>query len=171
MNLQASIENALERWSPETSEPTCHVAVDDGRFEIVLVEVDSLACAFKSVTLYTHRLVGARLAQLRPLAESLGKRLSYLLEDVQLLEVDREVNRILMRSVPPLQDAEGASYYELLIGRGEMRLCRYQKTPGTARRVIPAKVTREVLQRIAADLVAVVANTSPPQEAGESHAQ
>jgi hypothetical protein len=63
---------------------------------------------------------------------------------------------VQMRSSPPNQGDQGTFYYELVVRRGAIDLCRYQKTPGDVRQTVPATVTREVLQRLAEDFVAAV---------------
>jgi hypothetical protein len=60
-----------------------------------------------------------------------------------------------MRSLPPSKDADGITYYELLVSpAGELRLARYNRPAGSSRQIIPAQVTREVLLRLVADFSA-----------------
>jgi hypothetical protein len=64
---------------------------------------------------------------------------------------------VQLRSSPPQQGDDGTSYYELMVRRGgDITLSRYQKQPGQIRQIVPANVTREVLQRLAEDFVAAV---------------
>ncbi|MFV1964599.1 MAG: hypothetical protein ACC628_04195 [Pirellulaceae bacterium] len=161
MNLQTVIDNELNRLHSAAGEPIgkrhVSVAVDGGRFECALTAVDSLACAFESVALQTDRLADVPAQQLLQTAESLRTRMSYLLEPISTLEMDQESCAIQLRSRPPTRDANATTYYELLVQRGEIRLSRYRKPRGQPRCVVPATVTREVFQRLAADFLAAVA--------------
>jgi hypothetical protein len=62
-----------------------------------------------------------------------------------------------MRSNPPQQGENGSTYYELLVVTGgSLDLKRYRAVSGQMREAIPAQVTREVFQRLAADFAAVI---------------
>jgi amino acid transporter len=64
---------------------------------------------------------------------------------------------VQLRSNPPQKGEDGTSYYELMVRRGgDVTLSRYQKKSGQIRQIVPANVTREVLQRLAEDFVAAV---------------
>ena len=56
-----------------------------------------------------------------------------------------------MRSNPPKKDEQGTSYYELLVRREGLSLCRWNKQTGDVRVQLPANVTREVLLRLIGD--------------------
>ena len=115
------------------------------------------SAAFEPFTLESSRLSGVSIDQLKKRAEALSARLSYLLEPISAVEVDPDSCTVQMRSVPPQKDDDGTNYYELLVERGgRLSLCRYSKSPGAVRHVVPANVTREVFHRLAADFVAVV---------------
>ena len=62
-----------------------------------------------------------------------------------------------MRSNPPQKDDDGTRYYELVVARGELSLCRYARPSGQSPTVVAAHVTREVFERLAEDFVAAVA--------------
>ena len=47
---------------------------------------------------------------------------------------------------------EGTTYFELIVRRGELELCRYSKHAGSERRIIPTQVTREVLLKLVGDV-------------------
>ena len=46
-----------------------------------------------------------------------------------------------MRSNPPQKDDDGTRFYELVVSRGELSLCRYAKGPGQPRQIVAAEVT------------------------------
>ena len=105
----------------------------------------------------TNVQVTMTVEKLKQISNNLSKRLSYLLEPINPIEVDSEQCLVQMRSSPPAKGEDGTSYYELLVRRGgELRLSRYAKTPGQPRRIVPAQVTREVFLRLVADFSAAV---------------
>jgi hypothetical protein len=129
---------------------------DVGRVEGAMLAVDTLACSFESLALLTDRLAGASVDELKQLSERLAAKLNYLLEPIHPVEVDAGECTVQLRSSPPQRDENGATYYELLVRRGELRLCRYNKPKSQSRQRIAAQLTREVFHRVVADFVAAV---------------
>ena len=84
------------------------------------------------------------------------QQLSYLLESISPIEVDDEACIVQMRSSPPQKDDDGTRYYELVVARGELSLCRYSRAPGQSPSVVEAHVTREVFERLVEDFAAAV---------------
>ena len=116
---------------------------------------DTLACAFQRFELESAALAAAGIDRLKVVAESLSKRLTYLLEPISPVEVDAGQCVVQLRSNPPQRDESGTSYYELLVQRGgRLSLARWVKEPGVSRRAVPAQVTREVFLRLIADFSA-----------------
>jgi hypothetical protein len=133
------------------------VQIDHGpqHMECRLSALDSLACAFTRLSVHAASLTERSSDQLRKTAEQLSGRLTYLLEPISPIETDSEGCVVQMRSNPPHKESDCTSYYELLVSRsGELSLCRYARSVGQQREVIPAHVTREVLGRLAADFSA-----------------
>ena len=94
--------------------------------------------------------------ELARLGEKLSARLTYLLEPISPIEIDREGCVLQMRSNPPQRNDDQTTYYELTLRRGgAFSLSRYSKAFGDARQAIPATVTREVFLRLVADFSAV----------------
>jgi hypothetical protein len=119
------------------------------------VALDSLACAFTSLSVASDRLAGVGTARLTEVAQSLAKRLTYLLEPISPIESDAEGCVVQMRSMPPKTQPDQIDYYELLVSReGLLSLVRYCRAKGSPRTAIPAQVTREVLVRLATDFAA-----------------
>ncbi|MEQ8788171.1 MAG: hypothetical protein RIC55_17820 [Pirellulaceae bacterium] len=160
MTMKQQIDRELDRLSRagdlSSSPVTLAVDVSVGRLESQMLAVDSLACAFESLTLSTDRLDGAAIDDLKSLSDRLAKQLNYLLEPISPVEVDADGCTVQMRSSPPQRDDDGSTYYELLVRRGQLSLSRFHKAKGAARTLIPAQLTREVFQRLAGDLVAAV---------------
>ncbi|MBS0209867.1 MAG: hypothetical protein JSS27_13040 [Planctomycetes bacterium] len=126
------------------------------RFIANLSAIDTLAVAFEEFKLTSDRLAAADVGQLRAVADELSRRLNYLLEPIQAIEIDSERCVVQMRSVPPTKDDGRTSYYELIVRKpGELSLCRYATTAAAGRQVILAQVTREVFLRLVRDFAAV----------------
>jgi hypothetical protein len=160
MTLKQQLERELDRLARmgdfASSPATLSLDVAVGRLEGRILAVDSLACAVESLALATDRLAGASPSELKQLSDRLAAKLIYLLEPISPVEIDAAGCTIQMRSNPPQRDENGSTYYELLVRRDGLRLCRYNKPKGQSRQMIPARLTREVLERLAGDLVAAV---------------
>jgi hypothetical protein len=138
------------------------IDVNDLRLTCELTAIDQLACAFEQFTVQVPKLANATMAQLDRVATTLAQRLSYLLESISPVERDQEACIVQMRSNPPQKDDDGTSYYELVVRRGELALCRYSKSSAQTRRIIPAHVTHEVFCRLADDFLTVAGQDAGP---------
>lgn len=160
MSLKIEVQQEFARLSSQGVSAAVPglLAVDTthGRFETEVVAIDSIACSFLQLVFKTNKLANASTDQLKLLSEALASRLSYLLEPICPVEIDRNECVVQLRSNPPQKDDDGTSYYELIAKKGSLALCRFNKPRGDARRVIPAHVTREVFQRLANDFVGAV---------------
>src|SRR3954466_1394394 len=108
-----------------------------------IIALDAIALAFDHVTLTSAARAAASIDELKKIADTLSKRLTYLLEPISPIEIDADQCVVQLRSNPPARDDNGTRYYELLVRRGgELSLRRFQKQPGGTRRSIPAQVTR-----------------------------
>jgi hypothetical protein len=156
MTLKTIIESELNKLA--TSDANLHRLswdVSAGQLYGEITHADALACAFIVFELRTDRLSGKDSQQLTLTAERLSERLSYLLEPIRTIEIDKETCVIQLRSLPPLKNDDGTTYYELVVRHGAIQLSRYHRAPGEQRQRIPAHVTREVFVRLADDFVAV----------------
>jgi hypothetical protein len=154
-NYKARIHTELDRLaSVSASGPHAMcLSLGGGTLEVSLTQVDQLGCAFERFSYKTDKLADATVDQLKEIANRLSKQLCYLLESISPIEIDDEACVIQMRSNPPQQDDDGTRYYELVVARGELNLCRYSRQSGEPRIVVPANVTREVLERLAEDII------------------
>jgi hypothetical protein len=154
--LDEQLGQTLAAWPLfQQGEATVAVEHDGNQLTCVLTALDSLACAFTSISLRSDRLAGASIERLKTVAGNLAKRLTYLLEPISPIETDIDRCIVQMRSLPPKQQSDQVDYYELLVARsGELALARYSRAKGGQRMAIPAQVTREVLLRLSADLAA-----------------
>jgi hypothetical protein len=129
----------------------------DDRLRIELSGCDTLAIVFAELRLETKQLSGATAPRVRAVADRLTSRVRYLLEPLAPVEFDDEQAVVQLRSVDPPRDAEGPTYYEVLVTTGgAVSLRRFQKSPHAPRRVVPTTVTREVLGKLVDDIVASV---------------
>jgi hypothetical protein len=157
MDIKADIQRELKRIQAVTGKGLLQVDADYGRIEADLLAVDAIGCSFQTLGYSTSKLSGATLDELRSISEALTGRLTYLLEPIGLVEVDQDRAAVQLRSSPPQKGEDSTSYYELMVRRGgDITLSRYQKKPGLMRQIVPANITREVLQRLAEDFVAAV---------------
>ena len=136
------------------------VASDGTTIEAELLAVDALGCLAREVRATVPRLSGAGVQVLKNWGEALGRRISYLLETLGLLETDEEQGQVLIRSNPPDRQGSSTSYYEVLLseeGPGRFVLRRYEVQRGVPGRT-PAdmQLTHQVLGRLARDLVETV---------------
>ena len=143
----------------DATPPGATAAVVDGdeRLSLGVSRADGMAVAFTELRLETLRLKGASAERVRAVAEKLTQRVTYLLEALTPVEIDRELAVVQLRSTTPQQDNESSAYYELLVRTGgALSLRRYRKPRGAMREPIDATVTREVLGRLVSDFMAAV---------------
>ena len=153
MSIVQQARDALQR---ATAPDKLDVTQGNQRLTSELAAVDSLAVGFTSFTLATDALANATPDELKRLGEKLSARLTYLLEPISPIEIDREGCVLQMRSNPPQRDDDQTTYYELNLRRGgELSLSRYAKAVGDVRHTITATVTREVFLRLVGDFSAV----------------
>jgi hypothetical protein len=157
MDIKTDIQRELKRIQGVSGKGLLQVDADGGRIEADLLAVDAIGCSFQTLGYSTDRLATSTLDELKEISEDLTSRLIYLLEPIGMVEVDRDRAAVQLRSNPPQKGEDGTSYCELMVRRGgDVTLSRYQKKSGQIRQIVPANVTREVLQRLAEDFVAAV---------------
>ncbi len=117
---------------------------------------DQLSCLLDELTV---RATDGRVLTtdlLRESADSLCRRLSYLLEPIRVLEVDAEAGEVQARSQPPDKQPDRIRYYELRFATpSTLRLQRFEKRSDTSsRQQIPLQLTYELLEKLTDDIVA-----------------
>ena|SRR5438093_7614065 len=158
MDVGRQAAATLKSWGSFSGEPRTLVVTGD-RFTIA-VEVraaDSLGCSLAEVRVRSLQPLRLGLEQLRSWGARLSKRIRYLLEALETLEVDEAAGRLLLRSSPPETKPDGAVlYYELLLeGSGQLLLRRYRFDPATRGRTEePIVCTRELVEKMFDDLAA-----------------
>ncbi|CAN5915604.1 hypothetical protein BH23PLA1_BH23PLA1_29360 [soil metagenome] len=92
---------------------------------------------------------------LKSWGDRLTARLTYLMEPLAVLEADADSGEVILRSQSPTPRADRRSFYEVRLDRsGTLQLQRFAFDNDTRRRqAIPCQLSREVLDRLADDLV------------------
>jgi hypothetical protein len=128
----------------------------DGELTAQLLDVQPLGCALWELEVRTAQTARADSARLQAAGQRLADRVRYLLEPLEVHEVDSETAAIQLRSSPPQREQRTVWYYEVTAERqGSWRLVRYEKAPGTPRQQVPALVTTEVIERLCQDVAEV----------------
>jgi hypothetical protein len=155
--MLAHLQDELKRLNRLHGGGSCRLTLNTpaGDLTANLETIDQLACSFTLLQLQADKIASATIDELAAVATDLSGRLSYLLESISPVEIDRDMCIVQLRSNPPEQNDQGTFYYELIVRRGTIELCRYQKSPGNVRQTVAATVTREVLERLGEDFVAV----------------
>lgn len=100
------------------------------------------------------------LARLRRQADEVVRRVSYLTEDVALIELDEKNGQAQVRSARGKNDQKNAGYYEILLnGNDSLSFCRYKiagDNSRAARSAVPIIMTHDIFERLVNDLAAVL---------------
>lgn len=160
--IQSQIRNEIQQCLlPGAGPPPFRVelARDALSLTVTLADVQPLACALWQLEVHHEGWNTLQAEQLTDVANRLTQRVRYLLEPLQVHEIDDAQAAVQVRSSPPQRDPQSKAvcYYEALLGRdGGLTLVRFEKLPGQSRTQIPAVVTVEVLERLCEDLYAIV---------------
>jgi hypothetical protein len=156
MDLGRQAASTLKSWGSFSGESrTLAVTGDRSTIAVEVRAADSLGCSLAEVRLRSLQPLRLGLEQLRSWGARLSKRIRYLLEALETLEVDADAGRLLLRSSPPETKPDGAVlYYELVLeGSGQLLLRRYRFDPGTRERTEePIVCTIEVVEKMFNDL-------------------
>ncbi len=94
---------------------------------------------------------------LRRQSTVITKKVTYLLEDFSLTEIDEKNAVAQMRSSPPHRQTSEVFYYEILLYGDRLVFNRYRKGKGAkAREKVASHLSYEVLQRLIDDLAEVL---------------
>ena len=96
-----------------------------------LIDFDRLGCIFHQITLQDGGVGSLSILdanrRLEFLSRQIVEKITYLLEDLALVEWDKESSTLLMRSQPPESNSRYICYYELLLSQGPyLVLTRYR---------------------------------------------
>ena len=157
MNLSRKIAAALDE-NTKVHLPPCVVTVEEGahRLTLNLTAIDTVGLAFDSMEFAATDRTDWTPESLRSWGDRLAGRVTYLMEPFRVLEVDAEGGEVCLRSQSPTSRDQKRSYYEIRLGKGgTLRLERriFDET-SRARDRAACQLTREVLERLADDIVA-----------------
>ena len=163
MNLTDKLTAELKRLagSGSTSPQSLSLSGPDGiDVEIDFTTVDTLSSSLREIRLNVPSLQQADTDVLERWAKALSERVTYLLENIGPLEIDRENQQVLIRSTPPDQQAGSTKFYEMLLRShddGNFSLKRYVSENGTPGRMqVDIQATHELLGKLIDDLVDTV---------------
>lgn len=167
MSLRDDLERELRSLHSTAAALPTTVRVSDPvglSIDVELTQVDSLSCAFMSLTLCVPSLQNAPFTQLEQWADDFTKRVTYLLEKIGPLELDATHGQILIRSTPASTRPQGTQYYQIVLstsGNGTFTLRRFLSTAGQTGRIpTEVQVTYQVLGQLIEDLLYTI--PSPP---------
>lgn len=164
MSLRSQLAQELQNLVGRQGGGVVSLADPGGlQLQIEFSTVDSMSCCFSQLKLHVPALQQAAFDVLRNWADSLSKRITYLLEQIGPLEYDPDAGQVLIRSVRPDQLPDGSQYYEVVLASqsgGTFSLRRYRSTKGQpGRAAVDMTVTHEVLLKLVDDLVATAPQT------------
>lgn len=91
-------------------------------------------------------------------ASEIQNKITYLLEDFKLIELDRMNKRAQLRSYPPYKEEDSKYYYEIVMDEGNrIHFQRYQYSSKNKRyEKITSQLTLEIFERLVNDLVSIL---------------
>ena len=93
---------------------------------------------------------------LKKRAEFLAKKVTYLLENFEVLEIDAVNLKIQLRSISAQDERAALSYFEIIMqGNGSISLARILFAKGKKQR-IPFHLTNEVFEKLLTDVVETI---------------
>lgn len=160
MNLQPDFSQELNRLAGQPAllpaSVVCQHTQPDATLYVHVHDADRLACSLGDVRVAVPHLAGCSFATLTTWAQQLASRLTYLLEDVGLLELDENAGQVLMRSRQPATNGAGKAFYEVRLqanADNSFTLSRVVTQPGQSRQAVEMQLTQEVAVRLLNDII------------------
>lgn len=157
MNLTTQLTEELKQLAGFSSSNPRRIEITDPDGLVLGIAVDALSCAFESLTLHVPSLVGNESGVLQAWADALSARVTYLLENIGPIEIDKRSSQVLIRSTPPDRTDTGTRFYEVLLSaqaNGTFLLRRYRAENGQpGRESVDIHLTHETLRKLIGDLV------------------
>jgi hypothetical protein len=168
MDLTSQLANEIKQLVGFSSSTPRRVEVTDSAQRVLAVKfvaVDTMSCAFESLTLHVPELVANELSVVKDWANALSQRVTYLLESISPIEIDERGNQILIRSTPPDRTGNTTQFYEVLLSaeaNGTFLLRRFRTETGqTSRHSVDIRMTHETLNKLIVDLLDTVPQVDP----------
>jgi len=157
MSLSRKIAAALDENTRAYILP-CTVTVEDGpnRLALEITALDSVGAAFDCLEFTATDRQEWSSEALNAWGRLLADRVTYLLEPLKVVEIDAGGGQVQIRSTAPTPRADQRGFYEVrLTKQGVLRFERFVFDDATRqRRRGSCQLTREVLERLADDIVA-----------------
>lgn len=135
--------------------------IDDMRLRLEILDFDKFSYIVKTLEVARLQAPPANVPLQDLLLRQAGeieRRITYLLENFNLLEVDEYNGLAQVRSAAPYQKNGEKFYYEVLLQHGlGATFSRYlQPHPAGQRELVPCHLTQEMCERLIDDLAATV---------------
>jgi hypothetical protein len=155
MTIHYEMNQQLDQIA-RTSAPSPHemtLNLPNGTLQCMIAAADAIGCAVDRIRLSLADHTRWELPRMRSMADQLCKQLRYLVEPLQVIEVDTDQPLVQARSQPPSRDAQRiSSYYELLVAPQVITMLRFSAPRGESRQAVAMYLTREVLSRLLQDM-------------------
>lgn len=158
MTLADTLMRKLADWRPgdaprpvfSLSDPPSGAAV-----HVAFAQVDRLSGRVWEISATRAQASAAQTPALADWARQTAGRVTGLLEPLQLIELDADLGKAILRSSPPARKDGERFYYEVVLSReGTAEVRRYHgscRTPG--REQVPFTITHEALAKLIGDIV------------------
>ena len=158
MTLAETVLQKVADWRP-SGERRHSLLIPDGgsgwAVELQADRCDELGCRVWEMTLRRTRKLASSASALQSWADRAAERVTSLLEELRVVEVDPQRNEALVRSSTPTCREQTVSYFEVLLrGTKSATLRRFHayQEPGHRREQISFPITHEALAKVVADL-------------------
>jgi hypothetical protein len=158
MKLGQKAMSVLEKWGAFKDDRR-NLIVESGKHEIVgeVTAADNMSCSLAHLRLNVRDMQPLQVDELQAWGDRVAKRVRYLLEAIDSVELDAPHGRLLLRSTPPEKKPDGTVfYYELLFeATGKLTVERRRFNPNDRSRTAERlHCTHELLEKLIDDLVA-----------------
>jgi len=135
--------------------------IDSMRVSVEIEAFDKFSCIVKTLSVTRAQAPPANVSLKELLLRQAGeieRRITYLLENFRLLEVDEFNCLAQVRSAAPHQKSGEKFYYEVFLQHGlGATFARYRQARGVENReLVPCQLTQETFERLVDDLVATL---------------
>lgn len=155
MGLGQDFFSELHAWGLGGSPANSQVAVASGAVQVGadVVTVDRLGCELRLLRGNRTDAVSLDIDTLKQKGAELCRRVTYLLEPLQVVEVDSQATTVQARSQPPDRQSDRIRYYELQLNSpATLQLFRFEKRGQVPRTRINLHLTFEQVEKLVEDL-------------------
>lgn len=157
MSLTKAITEQLQNATPDQA-VDIRVADEDLCVELDLADWGRLGCLLDRLEIrHTH--------EGRPAVDpgQITEKITYLEEELRIIESEGERGRTILRSSPPRVDGEVIRFFEIALDRATgLSLRRYRYDHRSEERIpVPAPLSRDTLERLVGDLITLAQGARP----------